>query len=415
MSKPYQNFLDRLDSKEPQTKQKYIKDIKYYLQFLKVKDPNLLIIKKFYTPQETQKIEDKIVSYITFLKKQGLSHNTIKGRKSAIEFFYVANRINLNWKHISGYIPRPTQARQDIAYSIEDIQKMLNVATSERDRFLIYLLSSTGMRIGALTDLKYGNVEPVEPEGYLGKHLYKIIVYKGHRSEYYTFTSFECAEALDSYIEYRKRMGENITDNSPLLRNPVNSNLAHVKKPNKVKPVKTFVHPIYRITQKAGLRIRTNDRQTQHKHMLDHAFRKFTISQMEKANMKYEAREYLTAHKTSRGLDNNYLRMSVEDRLIEYLKVIPYLTISQEHVYREKYMEADLTANQKLESLRKEKDRELLHMKKRYESEVESIREETNHKFDQIMAMIQQNPKLAQIKPEVLSNRVRKGAQLNQD
>jgi integrase len=405
LNKPYQNFLDRLDSKEPQTKQKYIKDIRYYLQFLNVKDPNLLISKKFYTPQETQKIEDKIVSYITFLKKQELSHNTIKGRKSAIEFFYVANRINLNWKHISGYIPRPTQTRQDIAYSIEDIQKMLNVATSERDRFLIYLLSSTGMRIGALTDLKYGNIEPVKPEGYQGKYLYKIIVYKGHRLEYYTFTSFECAEALDSYIEYRRRMGEIITDNSPLLRNPVNSNLAHVKKPNKVKPVKTFVHPIYRITQKAGLRTRTHNRQTQHKHMLDHAFRKFTISQMEKANMKYEAREFLTAHKTSRGLDNNYLRMSVEDRLTEYLKVIPYLTISQEHVYREKYMEADLTANQKLESLRKEKDRELQDMKEKYESEVESIREETNQKFNQIMTMIQQNPQLAQIKPEILTSK----------
>jgi integrase len=406
LSKPFQNFLDRLDSKEPQTKQKYIKDIRYYLQFLKVKDPNFLIIKKFYTPQETQRVEDKIVRYIIFLKKQGLSYNTIKGRKSAIEFFYVANRLNLNWKHISGYIPRPTQTRQDIAYSIEDILKMLNVATSERDRFLIYLLSSTGMRIGALTDLKYGNIEPVKPEGYLGKHIYKIIVYKGHRSEYYTFTSFECAEALDSYIEYRKRMGENITDNSPLLRNPVNSNLAHVKKPNKVKPVKTFVHPIYRITHKTGLRTRTHDRQTLHKHMLDHAFRKFTISQMEKANMKYEAREYLTGHKTSRGLDNNYLRMSVEDRLTEYLKAIPYLTISQEHVYREKYMEADLTASQKLESLRKEKDRELQDLKKKYESEIESIRVETNQKFDQLFALIRRYPNLANIKPEVLAEKV---------
>ena len=68
-------------------------------------------------------------------------------------------------------------------------------------------------------------------------------------------------------------------------------------------------------------------------------------------------------------------------------------------------MEADLTASQKLESLRKEKDRELQGMKKKYENEIESIREETNQKFNQIMAMIQQNPQLAQIKPEVLTNK----------
>ena len=286
---------------------------------------------------------------------------------------------------------------------------MLNVVTGERDRFLIYLLASTGMRIGALTDLKYGDIEPHTPEGYGGKHLYKVIVYRGTRSEYYCFTSFECAEGLDSYIEYRKRLGEAITDNSPLLRNAISSNLPWVKKLKEVKPVKSFIDPIYRITIKAGIRTRTHDRQTQHKNMLDHAFRKFTASQMEQANVKYEAREFLVGHKTSRGLDNNYLRLSERDRLAEYLKVIPYLTISQEHVYREKYMEADLTASQKLESLRKEKDRELQIIKKKYENEMESIREETNQKFNQIIAMIQQNPQLAKIKPEVLINKSKKG------
>ena len=283
---------------------------------------------------------------------------------------------------------------------------MLNVVTGERDRFLIYLLTSTGMRIGALTDLKYGDIEPLKPEDYGGKHLYKVIVYRGTRSKHYTFTSFECAEALDSYIEYRKRMGEAITDNSPLLRNVISSNLPWVKKLKEVKPVKSFIDPIYRITNKAGIRTRTHNRQTQHKNMLDHAFRKFCNTKMIEARVEHNTKEFLLGHKVSRGLDNEYDRTPVRNRLSEYLKVIPYLTISQEHVYREKYMEADLTASQKLESLRKEKDRELQHMKKKYESEIESIREETNQKFNKIMAMIQQNPRLAQIKPEVLTNKL---------
>ena len=66
------------------------------------------------------------------------------------------------------------------------------------------------MRIGALTDLTYGCIEAIKPEGYDGKHLYKIIVYRGTKSKYYTFTSFECAEALDSYTEYRRRMGKRL-------------------------------------------------------------------------------------------------------------------------------------------------------------------------------------------------------------
>ena len=153
-SKPFQNFIDRLDNKEPLTKTKYIRDFTLYLNFLKVKDPNSLLTKRFYSPKELQRIEDKIISYITYLKKQGLSHSTIKTRKFAVEFFYLANRINLNWKHISGYIPRPEKTTEDLPYTTEDIQKMLEVANGERDRFMLYLLSSTGIRIGALPNLK---------------------------------------------------------------------------------------------------------------------------------------------------------------------------------------------------------------------------------------------------------------------
>ena len=48
---PYQNFLERLDSKEPQTKDKYLRYLGYYLHFFKVKDPNSLVTKRFYSPQ----------------------------------------------------------------------------------------------------------------------------------------------------------------------------------------------------------------------------------------------------------------------------------------------------------------------------------------------------------------------------
>ena len=343
MGKSYQDFLEKLDNKEPQTKEKYINAFKHYLLFLRTNDPNSLITKKFYSPQEIRKIEDKIVSYIISLKKQGLKRNTIEGRKSAIQFFYQANRITLDWHHISGYMPRADKAREDEAYTTEDIQKMLNVVTGERDRFLLYLLASTGMRIGALTDLTYGCIEAIKPEGYHGKHLYKIIVYRGTKSKYYTFTSFECAEALDSYTEYRRRMGENITNDSPLLRNAISSNLPWVKKLKEVKPVRSFIDPIYRITNKAGIRTRTHNRQTQHKNMLDHAFRKFCNTQMIKANVEHNTKEFVLGHKITRGLDISYDRTPEEDRLTEYLKAMDLLTISPENRLRKQVAQQEHT------------------------------------------------------------------------
>ena len=41
-------------------------------------------------------------------------------------------------------------------------------------------------------------------------------------------------------------------------------------------------------------------------------------------------------------------------------------------------------------------------MKEKYESELQAIRDETNQKFNQLMVLIQKNPKLVNIKPEVL-------------
>ena len=78
-------------------------------------------------------------------------------------------------------------------------------------------------------------------------------------------------------------------------------------------------------------------------------------------------------------------------KCMKYLTFLDYTTLEA----RGKGIEAKL----------REKDRELHDMKEKYENEIESIREETDQKFNQIIAMIQQNPQLAQIKPEVLSSK----------
>ena len=54
------------------------------------------------------------------------------------------------------------------------------------------------------------------------------------------------------------------------------------------------------------------------------------------------------------------------------------------------------------------RESELKQLKEKYESDLEAVREETSQKFNQIMAMIQQNPQLANIKPQVLINKTRK-------
>lgn len=63
--------------------------------------------------------------------------------------------------------------------------------------------------------------------------------------------------------------------------------------------------------------------------MRSHGCRKWAVSQMIKARLDYSVREYLVGHKVSRGLDFNYDRTSVEDRMKEWSKAIPLLTIDK--------------------------------------------------------------------------------------
>lgn len=73
----------------------------------------------------------------------------------------------------------------------------------ERERVVILLMASTGMRVGALPCLKIRNLERIEKYG-----LYKITVYEGEDEEYITYCTPECARAIDSYLDYRQRHGE---------------------------------------------------------------------------------------------------------------------------------------------------------------------------------------------------------------
>jgi hypothetical protein len=78
---------------------------------------------------------------------------------------------------------------------------------------------------------------------------------------------------------------------------------------------------------------------------------------------------------------------------MKYLTVIDYSTLEA----RGKSIEVNL----------QEKDREIAGLKEKYEQDMKAIREEMNHQFSQIMLLIQQNPGLAHIKPDVLSKKIR--------
>jgi hypothetical protein len=61
--------------------------------------------------------------------------------------------------------------------------------------------------------------------------------------------------------------------------------------------------------------------------------------------------------------------------------------------------------NETLEK-QQEKESEVQKLQQKYEQDMKSMREEMNQQFSKIMSLIQHNPQLAYVKPEVLTNRI---------
>jgi site-specific recombinase XerD len=133
----------------------------------------------------------------------------LAGVQSFLEF----NDIVLNWKRIAKYYPEPVTNNLR-AYTKEEIAKLLSVA-DPRDRCLILLMASTGIRVGAIKSLKLKHITRLQHESNIGL----ISIYpesKDHR--YNALMTSECMASMDEYIEYRRKQHEKITEESYIIR-----------------------------------------------------------------------------------------------------------------------------------------------------------------------------------------------------
>jgi hypothetical protein len=159
----------------------------------------------------------------------------------------------------------------------------------------------------------------------------------------------------------------------------------------------------------------------------DHSLRKFFNTSLMNSDVAYTFKELLMGHSVK--LDNVYYdkdnEKSQQKILLEYMKAIDALTINDEYHLKKKIVEYEeklkdvpkveqlesCLANKlleqeaikkQLERIQLEKVSEAQAMQQKHKQDMKTMREEMNQRFIQIMSVIQQNPKLAQIKPEIL-------------
>lgn len=319
--------------KSEETRRVYMVHIKRWAGYLGKK--NIML------QSDPRKIEDHIINFIISMKEEGKSFSAIHNYVSAIIKFYTINDIVLNSSKIYRFLPEKKKSKKDRGYTHEEIHRLLDIA-DERMRTVILLLSSTGMRIGAIPDLRLRNLEKVESDLYPGG-IYKITGYEGFNEEYITFTTPECSKAIDQYLNMRERYGEKLTKDSFLIREQFDIRDPFAISKCQKTVSNTLSNKITDLAIRSGIRNKEVLEEDK-KHLggrlrkdvpIAHGFRKFFTTQLVEADVKTELRWLLEGHNL-KGNDSNYIRVSEKRLQEEYEKAINHLTINEENRLKRK-------------------------------------------------------------------------------
>lgn len=345
---PYENFMMALKSKE--TKRQYPKLLKIFLDHIRLEASlsfeervNLLYEK---STTETNWLATNTFRYILFhekrVERKEIVAGTLKNHVKVIRVFCRMNDIEnlVPWNKIKITMPKVKQFADDRSPTIEEIRKLVEFS-DPRIKPLVYLMSSSGIRLGAIDYLRWKDIVPLYDEDDYTKDYTKVIaakliVYPGEPEQYYTFISPEAYSSLLNWMNFRESHGEMVTGDSWVFRNMWEMRNIRFSELNKLAsdPIKFGSTGVKTLLSRAwhiqGVWPELKDGKKRHDFKLAHGFRKFFETQTQKV-MNHNNVKILMGHSSSMGLSKNYYKPTEKDVLQDYLKAIPSLTVEEEH------------------------------------------------------------------------------------
>jgi integrase len=386
----------------PATKNAYKIHLSRFCKYHNI-DPDSLIQLK------TEQIRNMVLNYVIHLKRNAkqsvgkakrgeISVNSVKEYLAGLQSFLDFNEILLNWKKIVKYCPE--QVTNNLrAYTRDEIAKLLS-ETDLRDRCLILLMSSTGIRVGAIKELKIKHLKRLQESNIGILSIYP----QSKNSRYNALLTPECVATLDEYFEFRRMQHEKITEESYIIRDKF---APFSKNTNRAKPLsqRTINQQVKRLLIKTGL----SYKQLQP----DHGLRKFFNTALMNSDVAHSFKELLMGHSVK--LDDVYYDkendISTQKLVVEYMKAVDALTINEGYRLKKKIVEyegklkdvprieqleshlankiieQDAIKNQ-LERLQIDKHNENQTILQRHEQEMKAMREEMETKFQKVLAKI---------------------------
>jgi integrase len=360
--------------------------------------------------QDLQKhLENYVLSLQERVGRKEIKPSSCVARIPAIKLFCEMNDITLNWRKIGKLLPSTDLVAEDEAYTREQIKKMLQFCDL-RTRIIVLFLASSGMRLGGLAGLKHGDLKPIyDKDDQTRVTAVHVRVYNGTEDAHDTFVSPEAWQSYSEYLHVREMYGEKISKMSPVLLSRF-ARKTLVEGRAKAIDASTIQSLLAAIRAKAGINERSasyNDRYTT---KTVHAFRKFFNTTLKSIKNKegqslisFVNKERLLGHTLvdEHALEENYDRSDrVKDLLIDYLRALPVLTMSDEArlALQVKKLESNVDSLRTVEKEIAEKDKEIYGLRQK----MRALEESQDKKYAHIMSLIQQNPKLAYIKPDEL-------------
>lgn len=150
---PYYKFMNSINAQE--TRQKYEYCLTDFMKFLgmEINSHNHNQLLKI-------DVEKSIIDYVISLRKR-VGSATLKTRLASIYHFYTMNDVLLNKQKISKFKGEFLKVKKDRAYEHEEISRLLQIADL-RMKVCILLMASSGIRIGAIPDLKLKHLEKLD-------------------------------------------------------------------------------------------------------------------------------------------------------------------------------------------------------------------------------------------------------------
>jgi hypothetical protein len=213
-------YLDAM--KSPLTRYKYQGNLARFLDFAGIQGVTLENRAERFAEcgkKDTAWAFENILRFIHCQKKRveqkEITSATVRNYVKAIKLFCEMADVSIPWKKITRGLSRVKRYADDRVPTIEEIKKLVEYP-DRRIKAIVYIMASSGIRLGAWDFLKWGNITPLKREGEVVAA--KIIVYAGEDEQYSSFISLEAWQAARSWMAYREQSGEEITENSWVMR-----------------------------------------------------------------------------------------------------------------------------------------------------------------------------------------------------